>query len=184
VGDLALDTNGKYIYATDIGNHRAQKFDYDGRLLSSWGAFGKGDGQFDRPAGLALDSSGIIFVADTNNNRIQKFDKNGSYIGKWGTYGAAEGQFDNPVSIIVDPVSDNLYVTHGGSTKIQVFDKTGKFVNGWGTTGAGDGQFKRAVGLAFGDDDKVYVADKEKSEISIFTIDYSTQPTEGKTTTK
>ena len=32
-----------------------------------------GDGQFDEPYAVAVDSNASVFVADTNNNRIQKF---------------------------------------------------------------------------------------------------------------
>jgi tripartite motif-containing protein 71 len=45
-----------------------------------------GDGQLDRPAGIAYDQvNKIVYVADTNNNRIQKFDINGKFSGKWGS---------------------------------------------------------------------------------------------------
>jgi DNA-binding beta-propeller fold protein YncE len=42
-------------------------------FLTKWGTAGSGNGQFNHPWGLAVDSSGKVFVADTNNNRIQVF---------------------------------------------------------------------------------------------------------------
>jgi len=40
---------------------------------TAWGSQGSGNGQFDRPEGVAVDSSGNVYVADTYNHRIQKF---------------------------------------------------------------------------------------------------------------
>ena len=35
-----------------------------------WGGFGSGDGQFQRPYGVTVDSSGNVYVADAGNHRI------------------------------------------------------------------------------------------------------------------
>ena len=170
------------VYVSDIGNNRIQKFDYDGNFVKSWGALGTGSGQFNRPAGLTYDSSGIVFVADTKNNRIQKFDKQGTFVQSWGIQGKGLGQLQNPVSITAEPDSDYVYVTHGGNKRIEVFDKHGKHVISWGSAGVGNGQLKRAVSVAFGNDNKIFVTDKDKSEIDIFGIVYQTQPNEVKQT--
>ncbi|MBI4378159.1 MAG: SBBP repeat-containing protein [Nitrospinae bacterium] len=37
------------------------------------GSSGTGDGQFNHPVGIAVDSSGNVYVADEYNHRIQKF---------------------------------------------------------------------------------------------------------------
>lgn len=182
-GDISLDPTNKMVYVSDIGNHRVQKFDYDGNFVKSWGALGTGSGQFNRPAGLMYDSSGFVLVADTKNNRIQKFDSQGNFVQSWGIQGKGLGQLQNPVSIAAEPDSDNLYVTHGGDKRIQVFDKLGKYVTSWGSTGVGNGQLKRAVSIAFGNDNKIFVTDKDKNEIDIFGIVYQTQPDEVKKTT-
>jgi DNA-binding beta-propeller fold protein YncE len=117
----------------------------------------------------------MLFVADTNNNRIQKFNTGGSFVDSWGSFGDGQGQFDNPVSVAVDSHSGYVFVTHGGSKRIQVFDRDGKYIDSWGDTGTGNGQFKRPVSVAFGPDDKLYVTDKEKSEIQIFKISHDNQ---------
>jgi DNA-binding beta-propeller fold protein YncE len=50
-----------------------QYFNANGSFLGKWGSQGTGDGQFDLPAGVAVDGSGNVFVADSDNHRIQKF---------------------------------------------------------------------------------------------------------------
>ncbi len=46
-------------------------FDLDGTLLAEFGSKGEGNGQFNEPAGVAVDGAGNIFVADKGNNRVQ-----------------------------------------------------------------------------------------------------------------
>ena len=57
----------------DEGNNRIQKFDSNGKFITKWGTIGSGDGQFEEPTGIALDSSGNAYVVDRGNSRIQVF---------------------------------------------------------------------------------------------------------------
>ena len=62
------------MFVADSLNNRVQVFDSSGHFITKWGSLGTGDGQFDSPYGIAVDSStGNVFVADTFNNRIQVF---------------------------------------------------------------------------------------------------------------
>jgi DNA-binding beta-propeller fold protein YncE len=108
-------------------------------------------------------------VVDTNNNRIQKFDTEGNFLGMWGQYGKGPGQFDNPVSLNIDPTSGYLYISDAGNKRIVIFDKSGKYIGGWGADGGNDGEFERPVSVAFGDNGRVYVVDKDRGDIQIFT---------------
>ncbi len=92
-----------------VDNNRIQKFDSNGGYLTQWGSYGSGNGQFNHPQGVAVDSSGNVYVADTGNNRIQKFNSNGGYLTQWGSYGSGNGQFTFPLGIAVDS-SGNVYV--------------------------------------------------------------------------
>lgn len=64
------------------------------QLVTKWGSKGTGDGQFNEPWGIAVDSSGNVYVTDTSNNCIQKFDASGTFISKWGSSGSGDGQFN------------------------------------------------------------------------------------------
>jgi len=82
------------VYVADSWNNRIQKFTKDGRFLSAWGSYGSGDGQFNYPRGIAIDTDGLVYVADSWNNRIQKFTKDGQFLSAWGSEGSGDGQFN------------------------------------------------------------------------------------------
>ena len=63
------------VYVVDSGNHRVQKFTFDGRFVASWGSFGSSDGEFQDPYGIAVDPNSNIYVTDINNHRVQIFGK-------------------------------------------------------------------------------------------------------------
>ena len=112
-------------------------------FVLKWGSRGDGDGQFDRPNGIAVDSSGNVYVADTWNHRIQKFSSSGVFLGKWGSFGTGSGNFNAPLGIAVDS-SGNIYVLDSGNHRVQKFDSSMNSVAAWGSAGSGDGQFGRS----------------------------------------
>ena len=145
-----------------------------------WGSFGTGDGQFDRPRGIAVDSDGNVYVADSGNNRIQKFTSTGIFLDKWGERGNGEGQFINPAHIAVDSNSD-IYVTedhtgiltHGTPFRIRIqkFSLTGDFIRQWGEAGTDDGEFFQPRGIAIESDDDILIVDSRNFRIQKFTSD-------------
>ena len=96
------------------------------------GTEGSGDGQFNTPEGLAVDSLGNVYVTDTFNYRIQKFDTSGNFITKWRSPGSGDSQFDHPRRITVDEFG-KVYVpdpttlsSHNG--RVQIFAPDGAFL--------------------------------------------------------
>ena len=43
-----------------------------------WGSQGSGNGQFNDPAGVAVDYNGLVFITDMGNDRVQVFNGLGS----------------------------------------------------------------------------------------------------------
>lgn len=89
-------------------SYRVIKLDRNGKFIKQWGgAPGTGDGQFDCPHTLAMDSQGRLFVGDRANNRIQIFDQDGRHLATW-------TQFGRPSGLYID-AHDVLYVTDSES---------------------------------------------------------------------
>jgi DNA-binding beta-propeller fold protein YncE len=61
------------VFVVGEGNNRFQKFDSNGNFITKWGTTGSGDGQFEEPTSIALDSSGNVCVVDSGNAWIQVF---------------------------------------------------------------------------------------------------------------
>jgi len=81
--EMMAHPNGD-IYVTDgYRNARVHRFTGDGRLVTSWGAPGKGEGQFHLPHSIAYDDAGKLYVADRANKRVQIFTPEGEFLGQW-----------------------------------------------------------------------------------------------------
>ena len=68
------------MYAADFGNDAVKKYSSDGEFFAAFGSSGRGEGQFTRPAGVAVDRDGYIYIADWGNERVQVLDAGGNFV--------------------------------------------------------------------------------------------------------
>ena len=68
---MAVHLSSGNLYVADTQNNRIRKITSAGEV-STFAGDGTGT-QFDRPLGVAMDSSGILYVADTDNNVAARF---------------------------------------------------------------------------------------------------------------
>ena len=166
-GRLAVSPDGSIFVTT--GGHRIQKYSSLGVHVISWGADGRGNGQFSWTGGVAVGPDGTVYVVDVGNDRVQYFDGNGRYQGQWGGRGAANGLMNSPDAISVDG-DGTVRLTDRGNGRIQAFSPGGGFVSAFGSRGSGHGQFSLPQGLAAGPDGVLYVADTGNGRIQKMTI--------------
>ncbi len=68
---IAIDPRNDNIVVTD--GDRIKIFTREGDFVTGFGQSGRGNGEFNNPKGIYVDSRGYIYVADTGNHRIQVF---------------------------------------------------------------------------------------------------------------
>jgi len=206
---LVLDTGSDLLYIVDSGNDRIQIIDVRGNcsrseelaknvcFVDEFGGSGNGDGKFNLPSGLALDSAtNYLYVADTNNNRIQIIDVDGTcsesdelanrvcFVDEFGGRGNGEGEFDEPSGLALNTGNDMLYIADTDNNLIQIIDVDGNcqgsikladnicFVDEFGGSGDDDGEFNNPSGLTLDvSNDILYVADTDNERIQIIDVD-------------
>jgi sugar lactone lactonase YvrE len=123
---MAFDQDDN-LYMVDSLNNRVQKFTKDGKFIAKWGTAGSGDGEFNMPWGIDIDTEGQVYVTDWRNDRVQKFTAEGHFLTQFGTSGAGDGEFNRPTGIAVDK-DGVIYVADWHNDRLQVFDADGNFI--------------------------------------------------------
>jgi DNA-binding beta-propeller fold protein YncE/transcriptional regulator with XRE-family HTH domain len=160
-------TEGNQIYSFLTSGSRADvlKVSPSGQILARWGRFGKRPGEFDQPAGVAVDRQGNVYVADYGNDRIQKLSPSGRPLAVWGSFGTKPGQFDLPDGLALDP-QGNVYVADYSNNRVQELSAAGKPLEVWGgQCGTAPGQFCNPWDVAIGPGGLVYVVDFSNKRI-------------------
>lgn len=137
------------------------------RVTEIIGCFGKGPGEFNCPAGIAVDAEGALYVADSLNHRVQRITADGE-VTILGEPGPRPGQFTVPKGLVMDQTS-HLYVVEQGTCRVQKFDPTGQWVTSFGSPGQAVGQFNAPTAVALDEYQNLYVADAGNGRVQVFT---------------
>jgi LPXTG-motif cell wall-anchored protein len=134
------------------------------QFLKTFGSNGSGNGQFNNPYGVDVNSKGESFVSDSNNDRIQKFDQNGTFLME-----IRNPNLSIPYGLVIDS-EDYLYVASTGTNTILKFDSQGNLIGSpWVGAGTEDSKFENPYSLAVDANNNVYVADYFNNRIQKFT---------------
>lgn len=163
---IAFDPATSRLIVVDTGTHRANVFDRDGTLHSSFGGRGTGDGEFNYPTLLWRDAQGRLYVTDSLNFRIQVFDTTGRFMKKFGQLGDGTGDNSRQKGVATDSWG-HVYVVDALFNALQVFDGSGQLLLSVGTIGSDPGEFWLPAGIFIGDDDLIYIADSYNQRVQI-----------------
>jgi len=152
------------------------KFDYEGNLLSSFGA-----GLFVFPHGATVDHEGNLWVSDARGSdsighQVLKFSPDGEVLmtlGEPGRGGSSDGLLHSPNDVVVDPGTGDIFVAEshrrGMNNRIMHFNAEGNFIKAFGEQGSGPGQFSEPHTIAMDSQGRLFVGDRENNRIQIFT---------------
>ena len=182
--DVIYVVNRSYESRSD--GTRINVYSQDGEFLREWGSKGSGDGELNRPSGLAIAKDGTMFVVDSLNHRVQHLTLNGEYLGQFGSFGGGPGQLNTPWGIGLDK-DGNVFVADWRNDRIQQFTPQGKWQASYGQPGTGGdasiaremggfkraevpvGQFNRPAGVCVDADGDIYVADWLNNRVQVLT---------------
>ena len=125
--------------------------------VKQFGLKGSGDGQFNGPESIAVDSEGKLYISDHNNHRVQVFTGNGQFVYSFGKKGSGQGELNGPTGVCVD--ASYVYVADCRNNRVCVFTKDGQFITscGEGHFTYPQGMFVDPNGMFVGSDGFVYV---------------------------
>jgi DNA-binding beta-propeller fold protein YncE len=159
---IAVDHRGDVLIA-DTGNHRVVVVAATGEVLTEFGGFGWGDGQFDRPSGLAVYTGFFIYVLDEGNRRVQRFDVDGDFLDVL----VGTDEAGSPVDLAVGQAGGVLLVDADSQT-ILVRSQFAERLAPIGRFGSGEGGLVRPRAVAWGPDREVAVSDPGRSVVEVF----------------
>jgi DNA-binding beta-propeller fold protein YncE len=126
-GDLnspnAVTVTNQFIYVSDSGNNRIEKFDRTGKFLQSnyGGGTGQANSGFINTRGIAVDSRGIMYAVSNLTNKIWGFDNNDKKVFEpVGDFGNENNQFNLPNGMFID-AQGRIYITDTQNQRVMVY---------------------------------------------------------------
>jgi hypothetical protein len=187
---VSVGADGK-LYIADADNHRIRTVTLSSGTIATYAGSSVGGAngdrlttaKFNRPVGVAFDSSQNLYVADSQNDAIREIDHTSGLVSTVaGTLGVAGNTGDNgpaasatlndPEAITIDQFNE-IFIADAGNCRVRWIDPGGGMNAIAGTTCgySGDGadanlaQFSHIRGLAVDPDLNIYVADTGNNRI-------------------
>ncbi|HEY2860960.1 MAG TPA: 6-bladed beta-propeller [Terracidiphilus sp.] len=163
---VAVDA-GDNIYVSDSDAGVVFVFEPSGKYVRALGRLKGGEGYFERPTGIAVDSAAQrIYVSDTLRNKIVVLDMQGKVLDTFGGRGTGDGEFNFPTELRL--VGDNLLVVDAMNFRVQVFNRSGVFQYAVGQAGDNFGALFRPKGVALDSEGDLYVVDGSLGVVQVF----------------
>lgn len=124
---VAVMKNGNVVI-TDTHYSKVRVYTPEGKLLYSFGEYGKQAGGFLLVTGICVDPDGNIFTCDYGGefDRVSKWTPEGKLLASWTGHGEGPRQFRRPCGLAISREGD-LLVADIGNHRIQRLDRfTGK----------------------------------------------------------
>ena len=161
--DIAADSKGNY-YVVEQEGCCIKKFDSNLKYIKTFGRFGKGPGEFIRPARIFIDKNDLIYVSDNMFSIINIFDMEGKYLRniKLKGHELYFGIHENGNIVVPNP---NMGYVAGAKKPplIHILNSEGKFIEAYGK-----GIIYKKFPLSNGGNRFVFTTDQNGNSILIF----------------
>ena len=175
VSDVATDSSDHVYLAVRNTPHPENVggsilvLDRDGNIMDSWG-----QDLFSTPHGIWISKEDKIFLADSSDHTVRSYTTGGQLkftIGTQGKTGSPGAPFNRPTRAALSN-SGTLFVSDGyGQDRIHKFTGDGEWLMSFGETGKGSGYLNLPHDVTVGEDDQVYVLDRENRRCQVFDQD-------------
>ena len=164
---VTVDNVGN-VYVVDYINHRIYKFTSDGKFIQSVGTHGSGQLQFNYPMGVSFNPNNQkLYVCDQYNHRVQVVNTDLTFHSTIGRKGTGNGEFQNTMDIAFNSNGD-IYITDCNNHRVQIFNQDGIFLRTLRNKQQGQ-TLQYPYGIAVDSSDTVYVGERSRGCISVFT---------------
>lgn len=124
--EIAIGSDNS-VYVVDESRAEVIKFASDGDVLAAWGTRGSGNGEFNTPTSVAVDTqNNRVYVSDPVNRRIQIFDTNGQFVTSWFVpeWRQIQGAWYMQ-HLVIDRRMHRMYATSTQTDEVLVFGLNG-----------------------------------------------------------
>jgi uncharacterized caspase-like protein/streptogramin lyase len=165
---VAVNLSGQIFISIsgDGGNQIVRMDDMSATNLTTLSSLGSGDDLFNKPYGIAVDTSGYVYIVDSLNNRIVRMgDMTGANWNTLGISGSDTNQLNDPYGVAVDSTG-HIYISDSRNSRIiRVDDMEGTNWITLGNLGSGVNQFFLPEGIAVDSNGRIYIADYGNNRI-------------------
>jgi len=159
------DRNGGF-YVASYATNEVLQFNSNGAITRKINGGLEG---FNHPFDIRMAPNGWLYVSEFVGDRISRIGTDGRGVLKFGESGRGDGALLGPQYLAVDE-KNFIYVTDSGNRRVVKFDQDGNFILSFGKKNYNFSGFTNPTGIECFDG-KVYVADADRADISVF--DYS-----------
>ncbi|MCP4583996.1 MAG: hypothetical protein GY839_20485 [candidate division Zixibacteria bacterium] len=157
----------KEFYIADYGNDRVVKLDSNFSFVKEVGGFGTGEYALNGPSDLALDKISNVYVIDSGNRRVTRYDRHLNFISSDDSFSKDEEiKFIRPTGIDISDRGD-IFLGDEGLGACYKLDQFFFYIYEFGSKSDIQPVYTPAD-IAYGSDNKIYVADSEYSRVFVY----------------
>lgn len=92
-----------------------------GEYIREVGTAGTGNGQFNEPKAITVDSKNDPWIVDSGNHRVEELNEKGEYLTQFGAKGTGAGEFEGVGGITVSS-KRVIYLTDTADNRVEKWE--------------------------------------------------------------